>query len=169
MSLRLAQRHLGEGTVDVDGVLDRAVAELGTAVVELRQIAHGLRPSSLDDGLDRALGALVSTDAGAGDARRVGPRRCRPIWPRRPTTWRARRWPTPSSMRAPASIGVRVSHDGQHVTVTIRDDGEGGAVVRPGTGLAGLADRVAAAGGRLLLSSPRGGGTTVEAVLPCAS
>ena len=56
MALRLAQRHLGDGTVDVDGLLDRAVAELGTAVAELRQIAHGLRPSSLDDGLDRALG-----------------------------------------------------------------------------------------------------------------
>ena len=55
MSLRLAQRHLGDGTVDVDQVLDGAVAEIGTAVVELRQIAHGLRPSSLDDGLAAAL------------------------------------------------------------------------------------------------------------------
>ena len=55
MALRLAQRHLGDGTVDVDQVLDGAVAEIGTAVVELRQIAHGLRPSSLDDGLAAAL------------------------------------------------------------------------------------------------------------------
>ena len=47
MALRLAQRHLGDGTVDVDGLLDQAVAELGTAVAELRQIAHGLRPSCL--------------------------------------------------------------------------------------------------------------------------
>ena len=44
-----------DGTVDVDQVLDGAVAEIGTAVVELRQIAHGLRPSSLDDGLAAAL------------------------------------------------------------------------------------------------------------------
>ena len=52
------------------------------------------------------------------------------------------------------------------------DPGRRRAVVpwcAPAPGLAGLADRVAAAGGRLLLSSPRGGGTTVEAVLPCAS
>ena len=59
MSLRLAQRHLGDGTVDVDGLLDQSVAELGTAVAELRQIAHGLRPSSLDDGLSAALSNLV--------------------------------------------------------------------------------------------------------------
>ena len=46
MALRLAQRHLDDGTVDVDGLLDAVRgAELGTAVAELRQIAHGLRPS----------------------------------------------------------------------------------------------------------------------------
>src|SRR5204862_4813206 len=61
MTLRLAQRHLDDGTVDVDGLLDQGVAELGTAVAELRQIAHGLRPSSLDDGLPAALAALVRT------------------------------------------------------------------------------------------------------------
>ncbi|HEY4456902.1 MAG TPA: hypothetical protein VGN81_21500 [Pseudonocardiaceae bacterium] len=61
MALRLAQRRLGTGTVDVDELLDHGVAELGTAVAELRQIAHGLRPSSLDDGLGPALAALAST------------------------------------------------------------------------------------------------------------
>jgi hypothetical protein len=43
------------------------------------------------------------------------------------------------------------------------------AHLRPGTGLAGLTDRVAAAGGALLLHSPSGYGTLVQAVLPCAS
>ena len=59
MHLRLAQRHLGDGSVDVDQLLDQSVAELGTAVAELRQIAHGLRPGSLDDGLPAALANLV--------------------------------------------------------------------------------------------------------------
>ena len=57
MAMRLAQRHLNDGTVDVDGLLDQGVAELATAVAELRQIAHGLRPTSLDDGLHAALSA----------------------------------------------------------------------------------------------------------------
>ena len=59
MALRLAQRHLDEGSVDVHGLLDQSVAELGTAVAELREIAHGLRPSRLDDGLRAALVSLA--------------------------------------------------------------------------------------------------------------
>jgi signal transduction histidine kinase len=53
--------------------------------------------------------------------------------------------------------------------VEVRDDGRGGADVRAGAGLAGIADRVAAVGGALSLSSPAGGGTIVEAMLPCGS
>jgi signal transduction histidine kinase len=48
----------------------------------------------------------------------------------------------------------------------VADDGIGGADAAGGTGLAGLADRVAALGGRLDVASPRGGGTIVRAVLP---
>ncbi|MFC4590157.1 sensor histidine kinase [Sphaerisporangium corydalis] len=59
MALRLAQRHLHDATLDVNGLLDQSVTELGTAIDELRQIAHGLRPSSLDDGLGPALMALT--------------------------------------------------------------------------------------------------------------
>jgi signal transduction histidine kinase len=49
------------------------------------------------------------------------------------------------------------------------DDGRGGAAAGPGSGLAGLVDRVEAVGGRLRLSSPPGAGTVLEAELPCAS
>jgi signal transduction histidine kinase len=52
--------------------------------------------------------------------------------------------------------------------VRVRDDGVGGASERADGGLRGLADRVAAAGGRLDVDSPRGGGTTISAELPCA-
>ncbi len=61
MAMRLAQRHLDDGTVDVNGLLDQGVAELATAIAELRQIAHGLRPTSLDDGLHAALAAITQT------------------------------------------------------------------------------------------------------------
>jgi signal transduction histidine kinase len=69
----------------------------------------------------------------------------------------------------PAAIGLRVARADGRVTVQVRDDGPGGARMLPGAGLAGLADRVAAAGGALHLSSSAGRGTLVEAVLPCAS
>jgi signal transduction histidine kinase len=53
------------------------------------------------------------------------------------------------------------------VTVEVSDDGPGGADPARGSGLAGLADRVAVMGGRMFLSSPPGGPTTVRAELPC--
>ncbi|PUB21473.1 signal transduction histidine kinase [Promicromonospora sp. AC04] len=58
--------------------------------------------------------------------------------------------------------------DGGVVHVVISDDGVGGAVARPGHGLAGLAGRVAAAGGALGVVSPVGGPTRIEVTLPCA-
>ncbi|WP_405143682.1 histidine kinase [Sphaerisporangium sp. NBC_01403] len=167
MAIRLAQRHLDDGTVDVDGLLDQWVAELALAVIELRQIAHGLRPSYLDDGLGNALVMLagkvpvpVTLDVAADDL---------PEDVAMTAYYVASEAMTNAVKHAgPATIGVRVSRAGDRVTVRVSDDGPGGAEIRPGTGLAGLADRVQAAGGALRLSSPAGGGTLVEAVLPCA-
>jgi signal transduction histidine kinase len=52
------------------------------------------------------------------------------------------------------------------VSVEIRDNGSGGADLRKGTGLRGLADRVEALGGTLHLQSGAGSGTSVHAELP---
>ena len=54
------------------------------------------------------------------------------------------------------------------LTVEITDNGCGGADPGGGTGLTGLADRAAAIGGSLSLSSPIGGPTTVRAEFPCS-
>jgi hypothetical protein len=51
----------------------------------------------------------------------------------------------------------------------VHDDGVGGADPEAGSGLAGLADRVTALGGRLLVESPPGGGTVVRAELPATT
>ncbi|NED57915.1 sensor histidine kinase, partial [Micromonospora aurantiaca] len=62
---------------------------------------------------------------------------------------------------------VRLTRTDRLLVVEVRDDGRGGADPARGTGLTGLADRVAAADGRLLLSSPPGGPTLVRVELPC--
>jgi signal transduction histidine kinase len=49
----------------------------------------------------------------------------------------------------------------------VTDDGVGGAALDKGHGLRGLEDRLRAAGGRLRVTSPRGGPTTITAELPC--
>jgi signal transduction histidine kinase len=172
MAMRLGQRHLTDGRTDVNGLLDQAVAEIGTAVAELRQIAHGLRPSSLDDGLVNALAMMVG---------RVPVPITLDVHPEMrydglpdvvaTTAYYVASEAVVNAVRhaSASSIGLRLVRDANALTVQVRDDGPGGATLRPGAGLAGLADRVAAAGGGLRLTSPAGSGTLVEAVLPCAS
>jgi signal transduction histidine kinase len=60
----------------------------------------------------------------------------------------------------PAVVGHRA------LELEIRDDGAGGADPRHGTGLAGLADRVASIDGTLTITSPPGTGTTIAVRLP---
>ena len=68
-----------------------------------------------------------------------------------------------------ADIRVAVATDGHHrVSVCVSDDGCGGADPRLGSGLRGIAERVDAAGGVLVVHDLRPG-TAVEAVLPCGS
>src|SRR6266536_2488217 len=167
MALRLAQRHLANGGVDVHGLLDQAVAELGTAVSELRQLANGIRPSCLDDGLAPALSVLVDTVP-------------IPVEMRVSETHVDGDLETTAYYVASEAIANAVKHSratqvalhvdarGDDLYVRVEDDGIGGAEQRSGSGLARLADRVSAHGGTLFVSSPRNGGTTVEAILPCA-
>jgi len=61
---------------------------------------------------------------------------------------------------------VLLARAGEALVLEVRDDGRGGADPAGGTGLTGLADRVAAVGGRVLLSSPDGGPTLVRVELP---
>jgi len=68
-----------------------------------------------------------------------------------------------------AQAEVRVDRQGPRLVVRIEDHGRGGADPKSGSGLAGLADRVAAMGGELVVTSPVGHGTTVRAELPCES
>jgi signal transduction histidine kinase len=62
---------------------------------------------------------------------------------------------------------VAVTLDGGVLSVTVADDGVGGAHPAKGHGLAGLNDRVAALDGHLAVVSPPGGPTSITAQLPC--
>ena len=68
-----------------------------------------------------------------------------------------------------ARVSARACDDA--LLVEVSDDGRGGtnADVAPGTGLRGLADRVAAVGGTLAVDSPAGGGTALRARLPLSA
>jgi signal transduction histidine kinase len=61
---------------------------------------------------------------------------------------------------------VAVSHTGRLVVVDVADDGIGGADATRGSGLRGLADRVAALDGTIAVDSPAGRGTRLRAEIP---
>jgi signal transduction histidine kinase len=169
MALRVAQRHLDDSTIDVDGLLDEAVAQLGTAVAELREIAHGLRPGCLGEGLHPALSALAESSALPIDLE-VEAARAIPDDIATTTYYVVSEAVANAVKHANArQIRLRVVQAGGRLSVRIADDGRGGATVRPGSGLSGLSDRVAAAGGTLEIHSAPSKGTTVEVLLPCAS
>lgn len=70
---------------------------------------------------------------------------------------------------SPSRVAVRAVRENGTLHVSVVDDGVGGAVVRRGSGLAGLQDRLGALGGTLDVVSPRAGGTRVEVAILCGS
>ncbi|WP_328850817.1 sensor domain-containing protein [Micromonospora globbae] len=137
-------------------------------MVLLRQIVHGIRPQSLTD-----LGLAGAVRELAGEATipvTVHADLDRPL----PETVETTAWYAVSEAlnnvtrhAAATRAEVRLARAGDRLVVEVSDDGRGGADPARGTGLTGLADRVGAAGGRLLLASPPGGPTLVRVELPC--
>ena len=169
MALRLAQVRLGaDADPELAATLQAASAELRLALAELRDLARGIHPAVLSEqGLRTALEALVVRTplpvqiAACPDGRlpeRVEVAAYYLVAEALTNTLR-------HAHAARAAIDVR--HRGGHVRVEVGDDGVGGACEGEGSGLRGLSDRVAAAGGCLTVTSPRGGGTTLVAELPC--
>jgi signal transduction histidine kinase len=169
LALHTARRQLSAGQTDaLAGTLTRANEELRLAIDELRELARGIHPTILTDaGLGPALHSLAdraSIDVTIKEVPEV----------RFPATVEATVYFVVSEAlanvarhaeRSSATVDVRY-HDGV-LTVEVADTGPGGADAGRGSGLRGLQDRVAAAGGRLTVSSPAGRGTTVRAELPC--
>jgi signal transduction histidine kinase len=143
--------------------------ELVDARGELDEFARGVLPTALTEaGLVPAVGQLAARAPLAVDVRGdVG---------RLPASIEAALYFVCSEALAnigkhaaasQASVGLQL--EGGRVIVTVTDDGTGGADPASGSGLRGLADRVEALGGRLIIDSPASGGTRIEARIPCAS
>ncbi|HEX6744275.1 MAG TPA: sensor histidine kinase [Solirubrobacteraceae bacterium] len=170
LQLGLAKRRLEEGQdVAAGAMLDAARDELARALEELRELARGIHPAVLTDrGLEPALEALAE----------------RAPLPVSLDQMPAERLPAPVEAAAyfvvaealtnvvkyagASTAAVRIRRNGSYAVVEVRDDGVGGADPTIGTGLRGLADRLAALDGRLEVHSPPGEGTTVRAEVPCA-
>jgi signal transduction histidine kinase len=168
-SVALALGLAGRGiTGDAADLVAEARTELGLAMAELRELARDIYPVLLTEaGLGPALTALtdrcpIPTAVAAVPTGRLAgavERTCYFV------VSEALKNVARHSFAARAEVVVR--EVGGQVSVEVFDDGVGGADPG-GPGLRGLADRVAASGGRLRVESRRGGGTRVMADLPCA-
>lgn len=172
MTLGLARLELD---VDGDGgrdksrmLLDDAQRQARQALAAIRELIHGIHPQVLTDlGLPAAVGELAE--------------RCQvPVVIDLPLPRRL-----PASVETTAYFVVcealtnavrharasRVTVSGRltqrRLTLTVTDDGDGGADPAAGTGLRGLADRTAVMDGTFTVTSPVGGPTTLRVDLPC--
>jgi signal transduction histidine kinase len=137
-------------------------------MAELRELIRGIQPQVLTDlGLPAALDELADRSAipvavtARIDGRLPGPVENTAYF----AVAEALTNVAKHSGATAASVSARV--DGKLLTVEITDNGHGGADPGRGSGLTGLADRVAVAGGRMLLSSPLGGPTVLRVEVPC--
>ncbi|MFH8979830.1 sensor histidine kinase [Streptomyces varsoviensis] len=170
VNLGLARATLGDRLSDeARAVIDEAHREAKEAIAELSNLVRGLHPAVLEDrGLDAALSGIA--------ARAPLPVRLRVELPARPSaTIEAVAYFVVSEALAnvvkhaqAAEATVTVERFGARLLVVIADDGVGGADPAAGTGLAGLAKRVASVDGTFSVSSPPGGPTIVTVELPCA-
>ena len=166
LTVRLAARRVVDDPA-VRAMLDGAGDELARALEELRELARGLHPAVLTDHGLRAAIEAVADLAPLPVAVDV------PLDERLPETVEAAAYfvvceaLTNVAKYARASEArVRVGRVDGSAHVEIVDDGIGGADEHGGSGLRGLADRVEALGGQLVVSSPAGAGTAVRAQLP---
>ncbi|MDF2979323.1 MAG: integral rane sensor signal transduction histidine kinase [Actinomycetospora sp.] len=167
LALRLARARLASPAEELDALLVEAGEELTAALAELRELARGIYPALLTDaGLGPALASLAERAPVPVVLEGVPPQR--PPEPVEQTCYFVvSEAVTNAAKHASASrVEVSVVPDGGELRVEVADDGVGGADAE-GSGLRGLADRVAAVGGQLLVSSPARGGTRVTATLPC--
>jgi signal transduction histidine kinase len=175
LSLQMLRRGLGpEADATILAELDAATTEASAAIADIRELARGVHPAilseaglgaalvsladrmpipvAIEDGVDRRLPAAVEAtayfvvaEALTNVAKHAGA----------------------DSVRVQALL-VPDEHP-QRLSVTVSDDGRGGAELSPGSGLEGLRGRVAALDGTFELDSPPGKGTRLTVEVPCAS
>jgi signal transduction histidine kinase len=167
MELGRARAKFASDPDAAEAIVGQAHEQAKEALTELRNLVRGVHPPVLSDrGLDAALSGLAALSP--------VPVTVRVDLAKRPRAgveaiayFVVAEALTNVAKHAKASRAlVTVTRSGDLLSVAVSDDGIGGAS-RAGRGLSGLAARAAGIDGRLLVTSPDGGPTVIEAVLPC--
>ena len=164
-ALRQSRDHRPEDSEAINTLLDEAAQEAEVAIEELRELARGVHPAILTQaGIGPAVSSLIDR-APIPVSLRIDPERHPPEV--EATAYFVITEALSNSFKHSAADHVRVEarRKGGELRILIEDDGVGGADP-DGSGLHGLADRVGALGGRLVVASGEPRGTTVTASLP---
>jgi signal transduction histidine kinase len=169
MSIGMAEQKLASDPVAAQRLLVEAQQGTREALEELRRLTRGIHPPVLvDRGLAAAIAAIadrtplqvhVSVDLPRRPARAVETAAYYVV---------AEALANSGKHAQATRVDVTVTEREASLVLEIVDDGHGGADPS-GSGLRGLARRVEALDGRLDVTSPAGGPTTIRAVIPCAS
>jgi signal transduction histidine kinase len=170
MHLGMAREKLGDDgdPLDVTGareLVDAAHRGAKDALAELRDLARGIHPPVLDNGLGDALATLAAGSAIPVELTTDIPARPTPAIETIAYFCAAELLANAAKHSTATRIGLRASGRGGTLLLSVSDDGAGGADPGGG-GLAGLAQRVSTVDGRLEVDSPPGGPTRVTVELP---
>ena len=167
LTLRLAQGRLRKDPDGAESLLAGAQDELGRALEELRELARGIHPAVLSDrGLRAALEALAGRSPVPVELEGTPPERLPPPVEAAAYFVVAEALTNVVKYAQASQARVNISRGNGHAVVEVADDGVGGADPGRGSGLRGLADRISALDGTLVLSSPEGAGTLLRAEIP---
>ncbi|MEV4656617.1 sensor domain-containing protein [Micromonospora sp. NPDC049301] len=171
MNLGMAREKLGDGgevpdAAAVRELVDAALRGAKDALGELRSLARGIHPPVLDNGLADALASLAADSAIPVELEVSIPVRPTPAIETIAYFCAAELLTNAAKHSFANKIAIRAAGHRDVLLLSVADDGTGGADPARGSGLSGLAQRVAVVDGRLTIASPPGGPTKTTVELP---
>jgi signal transduction histidine kinase len=171
MSMGAAERMIDDDPAEAKAILSEARLSSASALNELRALVRGINPPVLAErGLVDALRALALDVRIKTDVRAALP--SRPESPVEAAVYFAAAELLTNVVKhahaTRTTIDLGYAPAERRLTMSVLDDGVGGAEPTEGSGLAGIERRMEAFGGTMEIDSPRGGPTLVTVVVPCA-
>jgi signal transduction histidine kinase len=169
LGLNMVAGKLEKDPATARALLESAQAELARGLEELRELARGIHPVVLTErGLGPALDALAARAPLPVDVTGVPEERLAPSVEAAAYYVVAEAITNVAKYAHATAATVTIARANGAATVTVSDDGVGGADPAAGSGLRGLAARVEALNGHLDIDSPPAGGTRIRAEIPLA-
>jgi signal transduction histidine kinase len=165
-TLKLARNALAGQDGAAAELVDESLLHAQRANEELRELVHGILPAALhSSGLRGGVESLVGKIAVPVTVEVPAERMPEPL---ETTAYFIVAEALTNVVKHAEATSARVTAavDGGALRLEVSDDGRGGADASRGSGLVGLADRVAAGDGTMAIASPRGAGTTISVTMP---